>query len=270
MRIFVYLALIGFSLSGQTAQEIVRKSVERDAINFDRLKDYTYRERSEEKRLDGNGSVKSTEIRTRDVTILYGRPFSRLIAKNDKPLSPAEERKEQERFDKAVEQYKRDSADSHKQKEFEKRRAEGRAFLRRIPDAFNFTLIGEETIGGFKTWVLNAEPNPNYSPRNLPEKILARARGKIWIEQSGYEWVKTEALLTQSVSVGLFLAKLGEGAQIAFQQDRVNGEIWAPKAIHLKAEARLGFNKVRTDVTVTYSDYRKFQTDSKIVATSQP
>jgi hypothetical protein len=49
---------------------------------------------------------------------------------------------------------------------------------------------------------------------------------------------------------------------------RVNNELWVPKTVSLKASARLALLKrVNVRQTVTFSDYRKFQSDSRIVAT---
>src|SRR5262249_43251880 len=85
---------------GQDPREIVRKSVERDATNFARFKDYTFKNLYEEKRLDKNGSVTNTESQLNEVLILGGRPYERLLERNGKPLSEKETKKEQEKLDK--------------------------------------------------------------------------------------------------------------------------------------------------------------------------
>ena len=49
---------------------------------------------------------------------------------------------------------------------------------------------------------------------------------------------------------------------------RVNDELWVPKDISLKASARLALlKKLNVEQTLTFSDYRKFQTDSRVVST---
>ena len=55
-------------------------------------------ERDEERTLDGKGQVKSTEIKTYEVMDLYGDQVQRLIAKDDKPLSDQDARKEEKKF----------------------------------------------------------------------------------------------------------------------------------------------------------------------------
>src|SRR5579872_7086658 len=49
----------------QDATDIIRRSVERDATNFERFKNYTFLERVEERRYGRNGSLSSKEIQTR-------------------------------------------------------------------------------------------------------------------------------------------------------------------------------------------------------------
>jgi hypothetical protein len=48
-----------------------------------------------------------------------------------------------------------------------------------------------------------------------------------------------------------------------------NDELWVPKEVSLKAEARLALlKKVNVEQEITFTDYRKFQTDSRIVSTA--
>jgi hypothetical protein len=62
--------------------------------------------------------------------------------------------------------------------------------------------------------------------------------------------------------------RLDSGARIHFQQAHVNDEVWLPSQISIKASARLGiFKRLRVEEDTTYRNYRKFQTDSRMVAT---
>jgi len=90
------------ALLGQTdAREIVRRTVAADELNWKVARNYTFSERVNLRYLDSQGRVKSQEIRINDVMLLDGSPYSRLVARDDHPLPPAEERKEQERLARA-------------------------------------------------------------------------------------------------------------------------------------------------------------------------
>src|SRR5579863_10317890 len=84
---------------GQDPLEIVRRSLERDMSNFERLKNYTYQQREENRELDDQGKLKKTESVTSEVLIMAGRPYERVIARDDKPLSEKDVRKEQDKMD---------------------------------------------------------------------------------------------------------------------------------------------------------------------------
>ena len=266
------LCAAGTLFGQQDPREIVRQSVSHDQINFAEAKDYTYLERVERHDLDSGGRHKSTEIDTFDITMLGGRPYRRLIAKNDKPLSAEDDRKAREKFDKTLRERESESPSQRAKREAEreKERRESREFLKEVPDAFDFRLAGEELLDGHKVWVIDAEPRPGYRPQAPHAGILKKFRGRVWIEQNSYQWVRLDSQAIDTVSFGLFLARLGKGTRIEFSQTRVNDEIWLPRQVHVRVDARLALLKrLNEDVDITYSNYRKFRTDSRIVVTGE-
>ncbi|MEO8027747.1 MAG: hypothetical protein ABI823_14790 [Bryobacteraceae bacterium] len=277
MTALLFALLSTSMLPGQTGaksaappdvNQIVRRSLERDRFNFERAKDYTYRERSEVRSLDSSGKVNNREIETNDVMILVGRPYQRLIAKDDKPLSAKEEQKEQEKIDKELARRQRESEKDRN--EAEKRRRETRRFLDEFMSVFDLKLVGDELWHGSPVWVIEATARPGYKARERMAKIMQKVHGKIWIDKSDFNWVKFEAVTTDTISVGLALFRLGPGTKILFEQTRVNNEIWLPSHLRVTADARIGYiRRFRRDIEITYSDHRKFQTDSRLVTGDQ-
>ena len=104
-------------------RELLRRVAEKDLENEKRLRDYTYIQREEEHKLDGKGQVKKIESRTSEVLVVYGEQVERLIAKDDKPLSPDEAKKEEERIQKITDKRKNES-DSDRRKRVEKEEKE--------------------------------------------------------------------------------------------------------------------------------------------------
>jgi hypothetical protein len=265
VRKAVVLALsISCLVLAQDATDIIRQSVERDATNFERFKNYTFLERVEERRYGRNGNLSSKEIETYEFMVLGGRPYGKLVERDDKPLPAREARKEQEKVDKEAAKRQRESA-SDKAKE-DKDRAEERRYLREIPEAFDLTMEGTEQIGGRPVWIIGAQPKPGYKPKIKRAEILTHLRGKIWVDQADYQWVKTEAEVIDPISFGLGLVKLDTGAVLNFEQVRVNDEVWLPASISVRADARLVYlKKLREELDISYRDYKKFQVDSKVV-----
>ena len=115
-------------------------------------------------------------------------------------------------------------------------------------------------------WIIEAQPKPGYKPKMKRAEILTHLRGKIWVDQADYQWVKTEAEVIDPISFGFGLIKLGSGAVLNFDQVRVNEEVWLPASIRVRADARLAYlKKLREELDITYRDYHKFQADSRIV-----
>jgi len=248
----------------QDATDIIRRSVERDATNFERFKNYTFLERVEERRYGRNGSLSSKEIQTYEFMVLGDRPYGKLVERDDKPLPAKEARKEQEKVEKESAKRERESA-SDKAKE-DKDRSEERRYLREVPEAFVLTLEGSDQIDGRPVWVIGAQPKPGYKPKMKRAEILTHLRGKIWVDQADYQWVKAEAEVVDPISFGLGLVKLDSGAVLNFEQVRVNEEVWLPSLISVRADARLVYvKKLREELDITYRDYKKFQADSRIV-----
>jgi hypothetical protein len=256
----------------QDARQIILQSVERDQSDLEIRKDYTFISRSEQRNLDSSGRTTKTETETHEVMILYGRPYRRLIAKDDKPLAADAEFKERRKMDKEVARRQKESEKDKEKRAREESRGvrQQREVLREIDDAFDFRLLGEDTVDGFSTWVIQAEPRPGYKPHSRDTNILSRLHGKLWVTKDDYRWVKVEAEVIRGISVGLVLARLNPGTQLDFEQKRVQGEVWMPNRVRACVNARLALlKKINLEVDVTYTDYRKFQADSRVTETME-
>lgn len=76
-------------------------------------------------------------------------------------------------------------------------------------------------------------------------------------------------LFDETVSFGMFLARIQKGTTIDYESALVNNEVWMPKRFALKADGRALMKSFHQDLQLTYSDYRKFSTESRIL-TSEP
>ena len=244
--------------------EIVRRSVERDWTDFESRKNYTYQERSEFRQYARNGTVASMRSETNEVLILGGRPYERLISRNDKPLAAREARREQAKLDHEL--AKRQHESSAEQARYRKERIKERAFIREIPDAFTFRLVGNGAVSNRPAWIIEARPKPGYHAIHSQAKDFAKVRATIWIEQDTYHWVKVDADVLSSISVDFGLLRIAPGSSVHFEQTRVNDEIWLPSSMIVRFQARVALLKVlRGEYDIRYSNYRKFQSDSKII-----
>jgi len=257
------------NLSQEQMQQLFHVVADKDMENDKRLRDYTYIERAEEHKLDGKGQVRSTELKTYEVMELYGEQVQRLTAKNDKPLDSKDAAKEEEKIQKLLDKRKNESEDARRKREQkeEKDREEGRQFVREVADAYNFHLFGTETLGGRDAWVIDATPRPGYAPHMKDAKFLPKFRFRAWIDKTDAQWGKLDIDCIDTVSVGLFLARIHKGSRIEIEQTRVNDEVWLPQHVGLKIDARLALLKeYHVELEQTFRDYKRFRATTKILA----
>jgi hypothetical protein len=267
VRILVNLALTlvaAISLRAQDPLDIVRRSVERDWTDFESRKDYIYHQHREFREYSKDGSVSNRRSETKELLVVAGRPFERLIARNDQPLTDREARREQQTFDREVAAWQRQSAADRLK--LEKERAEDRKFIRELPDAFVFRLLGVENVSGQPAWVIEAEPKPGYRPAHARARMFTKVRAKVWIEQATYHWVKMDAEALDTLTFGFGLLRVAPGGTLHFEQVKVNDEIWLPSRALIHADARLALiKKLHAEIDIRYSDYRKFRSDSQVI-----
>lgn len=257
------------ALTQQQMQDLFRVVADKDLENDKRLRNYTYIERDEEHKLDGKGQVKGTEVKTFEVMELYGEQVQRLIQKGDKPLDAKESAKEEEKIQKIVDKRKNESDDARRKREqkAEKERGEDRQFVREVADAYSFHLAGSEVLGGRDAWVIDAEPRPGYEPHMKDAKFLPKFRFRAWIDKDEAQWAKLDIECIDTVSVGLFLARIHKGSRIVLEQTRVNNEVWLPQHVALKVDARIALLKeYNVEQDMTFRDYKKFRATSRILA----
>jgi hypothetical protein len=260
------------TLSREQIRALIQQTADKDLENDKKQRDYTYVERQVEEKLDGHGNAKSTEIRTHEIMMLYGDQVERLIAKDDKPLSAKDAAKEEERIQKIIDKRKNEREDERRKRlqKQEKEREQGRQFVREVADAYDFRFLGTEMLGNRETYVIDADPRPGYEPHMKEAKFLPKFRFRAWVDKAESQWVKLDVHCIETVSIGLFLARLHKGSNLQIEQTRINDEVWLPKHVALKLDARVallkGFNLAED---FTYRDYKKFRTDSKILGAEE-
>jgi hypothetical protein len=246
---------------------MIRLSAEKDMENDKRQRDYTYVEREEQHKLNGKGGVSSTETHTYEVMQIYNEQVRRLTAKDDKPLSAKDAAKEEEKIQKMIDKRKNES-DSQREKrlkEEEKQRQEDREFVKEIADAYDFKLAGIETLGGRETYAIDGEPRPGFEPKRKEAKILPKFRFRVWIDRAENQWVKLDAQCIDTVSFGLFLARIHKGSRIVIDTTRVNDEVWLPRHVAVHVDVRVALLKnFNVEEDIVYKDYRKFHAASRI------
>jgi len=260
------------TLSQEQMQQLFRVVADKDIENDKRQRDYTYIEQEVQHNLDGKGRVKSTETKTYEIMEIYGEQVQRLIEKDGKPLSEKEAAKEDAKIQKAIDKRKNESEGERKKRaeKQEKDREEGRKFVREVAEAYNFKLVGTESVGGREAWVIDGEPRPGFVPHMKEGKFLSKFHGRVWVDKSDLQLAKMDVECLDTVTWGLFLARFHKGLRFTLEQTRVNEEVWLPLQLAAKIDVRLALLKnFNVDLEQSFRDYKKFRTSARVVGVGE-
>jgi hypothetical protein len=260
------------SLSQAQMQQLFRVVADKNITNDKLQRDYTYIERQVQKRVNGKGEVKSSEVNTFEVLQIYGEQVERLIEKDDKPLSSKDAAKEEAKIQKVIDKRKNESESERKKREEReiKDREDSRRFETEVADAYNFKLVGTERPGGREAWVIDGEPRPGFVPHMKESKLLSKFRGRVWIDKADLQLAKLDVECLDTVSFGLFLARFHKGTRVMLEQARINDEVWLPLHVTAKIDVRLALLKnFDVEMEQAYRDYKKFRSSSRIVGVAE-
>jgi hypothetical protein len=232
------------------AKEIIQRSVEVNRKDWDAAPGYDYfqRERDDEK------------TKTYEEIMLAGSRYERLVAIDDKPLSPEAEAKERRRFQKAIARRQQESPDKRKERvaQYQREIDRDHALMGELTKALDFTLSGKEMLGGHEVYVLKGTPRAGYVPPNRYAKALTGMQGTLWIDAINFHWVKAEAEVVRPVWLYGFAARIEPGTHFELEQAPIATGLWMPDHFVMEAKAKvlLLFPHYEQD-NITYFSYHK-------------
>jgi hypothetical protein len=253
---------------GEDARAIIVQSIDAYQRNEKLTRDYTYKVRNEIQEMRPNGDLKPVKLTLDEVFFLGGKRYLHPLQRDDKPLPADETAREQKKLDRAAAEAARLTPEQRAKRaaEDEAERAKQREAVQGIPDAFDFKLLGEEVLAGRPAWLIEAKPRPDFDGKG--KALLRHLEGKFWIDKADYQWARIEAVALDSFWMGLFLLHVEKDTRITFVMTKINDHAWMPKRIGLEASARVFLvKKLDARQEVTFSGYRRYQSDSRIVST---
>ena len=246
-------------------REIVRRSAAAEERNWNLARKYAFSERVNLRHLDSEGKVESQETKIHEVTLVDKTPYRRLVSYGDRPLTAAEERKEQDKLAKIIAERKKESTARRAQRvgEYDGRPEWQREAWRDLPEAFDFRQAADAVWEGRKVYVINATPRHGFQPKSRTGKAMQHLNGKLWIDKQDFNLVKAEVEATDTIWVGLFLVRIAKGTRAGYEQMRINDEVWLASQVQASISARLGlFKVIRLEHEARYSKCREYQIES--------
>jgi hypothetical protein len=229
---------------------------------------YTGTRTEQETEYDGNGKVKKVETNQYTFFYLDGEEVSTLVQKDGRPLSEAEQKKENEKTRKRIEELQKHEAkkEAKEKKDAEQGKEEKNGdpgievFLR----ACRFANPRRERFRGQDVLVFDFEPNPEFKPQKLEEKVVQKLAGVVWIDEKALDVSRLEAYFVGDMKLaGGLLANLQKGTSFVLEQAFVNNEVWLPTYAEAHVGARVLLLKgFKVDAMTRYSDYKRFNVES--------
>ncbi|HEV7219256.1 MAG TPA: hypothetical protein VGN39_10305 [Terriglobales bacterium] len=167
---------------------------------------------------------------TKEIIETKDGAVARLLELNGRPLSQAEEQKEQSRLESLLAD---PSRQRHRKQNEDQDTARAIKVLRALPSAFLFRYVGDGvgpsgTLEKFSFW-----PNPDFSPPDLETQVLTTMAGEIWVDAAQEHIVRLEGRLQKDVDFGWgILGRLNKGGWIVLEQGEVGAGRW--RIVHLK------------------------------------
>ena len=238
-RPIVFLTLFLTSASGfvqvtpEQTQKIIRHSAQATHADWARAPDFDFCEVDTTK----------TGSRTSAVLMIAGSPYYRLVQVNGEDLSPAQDAAEQQGLTSTIQQRQNETPDEKAKRiaKYLTERHRDQQLLEQFTDAMNFTFSGHEVVDSHQVEVFEATPRPDYVPKSMETEVLTGLKGKLWVDESSFRWVKVQAEVVKPVSIAGFLARVEPGTEFELQERPINADVWMPSLFRMQVRAKVLF-----------------------------
>ena len=120
-----------------------------------------------------------------------------------------------------------------------------------------FSFVKRTTLNGRDAFELSFQPcSKNLPGKELAEKILNRATGRIWIDVEEFELVKAQVRMDSEVPVGGFLGALKRAA-FSLERIRMDTGLWMERFYKTDYEARKLLDIKRVITESEFSNFRR-------------
>src|SRR5215468_871664 len=267
-----------------TITELVRRVVANYKSREAQLDNYTYLAHVARTEFDRNGKPKGKITGTDEIMILEGAPYRRTVFLNGRPLSPEQERQQQMLLE-AEAEARRAGYNKHPvHNPF-------LAPIAQLPHEFRLRWRGQQRLGGHELQMIEALPVDQQRPASSDQEYARHFKVKLWIDADEAQIVRVESELVRTLTLdqNLFAVspdvkfsevqtwrfEYARGTTAAMEWTKVNDEAWLPKSSSWKTPKETATALTPTkpavplhfpeQLTTTYSDYKKFRVDTRVV-----
>tara|TARA_B100001123_G_scaffold273486_1_gene304344 strand:- start:11800 stop:12630 length:831 start_codon:yes stop_codon:yes gene_type:complete len=204
--------------------------------------------------LDGDGTVKRTELATYRQYPLEGVVYEEMITKEGEPLDAEDVRSEEERRDKFIKEVRERRDKGEDPRGDDENRID---FNEEFVSRYDFWIVDEAVINDYLCWVIELRPRKGDLPvRRQIDNALNNSTGRIWVSQDDYGVARVEFEMAKSVRFwgGILGTLRNTVGRLEFE--RVKPNVWAPTTIDIRLDLRILFKNIRRRIVREWVEYR--------------
>ena len=243
--------------------EVVRHQRDAEAIR----KDYIYTSTIRVDAMNKDGSIKHEKSDTYDDFTVNGVSVNRHTSHNGQPLSPDDQKKEDERIDKEVQKAKEKRAKADADGKDSTSRGDEIIPISRMFELGSFTNPRRVKVDGRDTIAVDFTGNPKAKTHNRGEEVIHDIAGTAWLDENDKTIQHLQGRFINSFKIaGGLIASVSEGTTFELINTKVNGELWLPKQVLFRGHVRfLLFLATDAGFELDTGNYRKFKTGLTIL-----
>lgn len=216
---------------------------------------YIWRRVSVIEELGDSGEVAERKEQVYQVVHIHGKPHSRLISVNGKPIPASEEKQERERERKL----RLENSSSGENRKRHDMRLSAELLARYI-----FVVRSRDFFGGRPVLELTFTPRyPESNGDSMSDRVLNRLAGTLWVDEEDAEMVRVAVRLNNRATfLGGILGSL-EKFTLVLESQRMEPGVWLLAASSLELTGRKVFSSMRLRARETYDEFRREPADAE-------
>jgi isocitrate lyase len=216
---------------------------------------YTFHLLRRTDQLDKNGVILKTASMEREVFFINGRRIARLVKKDGRDLTPAEDKAEQDRVRKLVESVMKGGRGGGPP-------PGGRAG--EISDILAVVIISNPRrvdFNGRPSLAYDFNGDPKAHSHDMEQSAAKKMSGTIWFDEADRQVARLEVRFDDNFHIGGgILASVQKGSSMEFEQAPVGDGLWMQTSSAQHLDARLMVKKFREDVHIKAFEFKRFNT----------
>ena len=236
-----------------------------------RSREYTYRVHMRNEQLNSAGAIKKVVETDAESFTIDGVRVNKVYARDGKPLTPDEARKEDQAVDKTVARAKQHRVQHQEKGQPTDAQGDVLVTAARLEELGTFSNMRPGTYAGRPVWLLDYNGNPAARTHNEFEGLLRNLSGTAWIDRQDHVLVAAHGEFHKDFKVGAgLLVNIHKGSSFEYRATKVDDDVWLLDTFRTAGSLRyLLFGGFNGRIFVHASDYRKFRTSTTILPSNR-